>query len=146
MPTQSTDISGSPFAIGYMANGETWKILKGVDVTGTSIGIYSDYLNSALKNNGSIFGGVGVRFEAGGAVSNYVVKNQKKGDIAGEVGVDISDFVGSALVKNKGDIEGVGAGVVIENFVGSAKVDNKGKIEGGEVAVVVEGSTDARAR
>ena len=143
MPTQSTDISGNPFAIGFGAVGETWKILKGVDVQGTSIGVYSDYANSTLKNKGSIFGGTGVLFEAGGAASNYVVKNQKKGEIAGEVGVLIEEFAGSALVKNKGDIEGLAAGVAIVDFSGSAKVVNNGKIEGGQFAVLVEGSTDA---
>ena len=94
MPTQSTDINGDPFGIAYTAINQTWKILKGVDVRGTSIGVYSDYANSTLENMGSIFGGVGVLFEAGGAASSYVVKNQKKGEIAGEIGVLIEEFAG----------------------------------------------------
>ena len=142
MPTQSHDISASPYAIGYGAIGETWKILKGVDVQGTMVGVYSDYVDSKLVNSGSIFGSVGVIFEAGGAPSAYVVNNQKKGEIVGEVGINIEDYAGSALVKNKGEIQGAGAGIEIADFTGSAKIVNKGKIDGGELAVHVEGSTD----
>ena len=118
-------------------------LAKGVNVSGTTGGVLSEYANSVLKNNGSIFGpNYGVGFTAGGAASNYVVKNQKKGDInGGSLRVGIINFTGSALVQNKGKIKSIEYAIELADYTGSAKVINEGKIEGGSVGVYSNGGS-----
>ena len=143
MPKQSTNTSGNPVGILYTANNQTWTVLKGVDVSGTTGGVFSEYVNSVLKNKGSIFGpSYGAAFVGSGAASNYVIKNQKKGEINGGIGVAIIDFTGSALVQNKGKIGGTQFAVEISGYMGSAKVVNKGKIDGGVGGVYSKGSSN----
>jgi Ca2+-binding RTX toxin-like protein len=144
MPKQSTNTSGNPIGIVYTANGQTWTVPKGVDVSGTTGGVFSGYVNSVLKNNGSIFGpSYGALFVGGGAASNYVVKNQKKGDISGSsIGVGMIDFVGSALIQNKGKIEGSSYALYVFGYQGSAKIVNEGNVKSDSVGIHSRGSSN----
>jgi Ca2+-binding RTX toxin-like protein len=137
MPTQSTDINGVPNGITYAAAGESWKILKGVSVTGSTFGVASSFINNALNNNGSVSGGaVGVYFDAISSISDFMVRNGKTGTIdGGTAGVAIGRFNGSTLVKNRGEIEGDNHAIWITDYLGSALVVNSGEVQGGLTAV-----------
>jgi Ca2+-binding RTX toxin-like protein len=138
MPTQSTDITGTPNGITYTTIGETWETLKGVDVRGTTFGIFSAFADSVLDNNGSIFGdSAGVFFDSDGAASNWVVKNKAKGEIQGAFAVVIDNFVGSALVENKGQISSTSIGVYMKQD-GSARIVNDGAIKSAIVGIQSE--------
>lgn len=137
MPTQSTDVSGSTYGIEYNSPGQTWKIKKGVSVVGNDTGVYSEYVNSKLVNNGTVVGqdDYGVYFDADGGFSKYEVMNKKKGEInADDQAIYLYDFRGSALIDNYGAIissedEGVhtyGSSNVMVNNWGSIYGEDQG--------------------
>jgi hypothetical protein len=140
MPTQSSDVNAIPNGITYTAAGQTWKVLKGVSVTGSVFGVASGFANSTLNSNGSLYGATaGVFFDAVGAASNYVAKNGKKGTIAGDTaGVAMTRFDGSALVQNKGSVEGNTYGVYFLDYLGSARLVNHGDVEATGAAVLFQ--------
>jgi len=139
MPTQSTDISGNP-AIAYTANGQKWKILKKVDVDSATYGVYSVYTDSVLQNKGSVHGNsVAVYFQGSGVASDYVIVNQKSGELEGEYGIAITTFLGSASIVNKGSVDGSSYGAVVQGQA-TVKVDNSGELEGGQYGLVVTAS------
>lgn len=137
MPTQNTDVSGTPDGITYAGPGLVWKIAKGVDVEGTFAGVRSDFTNSKLINNGSVFGPtVGVYFNGPG--DNLVVVNNASGDISGSYGVAITSYTGSALVQNYGNINATGTAAVY--LIGSSEstIENSGRITGINIGVVMQ--------
>ena len=140
MPTQSTDVVSSPYGIAYTAANQTWKILKGVSVQGDSAGVYSAYANSKLINNGSILGEVAVYFMGSGGTSDYVVENQKKGEINGEYGVVAAGFLGSLLIDNAGEIGGLQFGIYVPMFDAAVKIVNTGEVDGGAIGFYSVGS------
>ena len=106
MPTQSQDVSGDPSAITYSGAGETWKILKKVEVVGAVQGVHSVHSDSVLDNNGFISGSdFGVYFEQAFGVTGYSITNRAKGRIEGDVGIE-ADWAGTGHVVNDGLIDG----------------------------------------
>jgi hypothetical protein len=101
MPTQNTDVSGTPDGITYAGPGLVWKVAKGVDVEGSFAGIRSDFTNSKLVNNGSVFGPtVGVYFDALGGANQVVVNSAR---VTSTVHSECDhEYTGSALVQNHG--------------------------------------------
>jgi len=142
VPTQTTDITADPFGIVYTANGETWQVAKGVSVFGKEVGVSSEFLDSTLKNKGSITGnGAGVVFDADGGTTTYLIKNTAKGSIeGGEAAVAFVDFLGSATLDNAGSIGGIYSGVY---FGGSSAISlsNTGTISGGYLGLGIDGET-----
>ncbi len=138
MPKQTTDVSNDPVGITYTAPGETWTIVKGVDVFGVEVGVLSNQADSTLKNDGSVAGnGAGVFFDGDGAVSTFRVENGSKGKIyGGEAGVALVDYVGSALINNKGSITGLSSAVYLHG-ASDVTVKNKGTISGAYQGVYV---------
>ncbi|MBN9022870.1 MAG: calcium-binding protein [Rhizobiales bacterium] len=128
MPTQSTDVSGNP-AIAYTATGQSWTILKNVDVDTLTYAVHSTYANSSLVNKGSISGGeAGVYFQGGGFASNYKVANAKSGEISSQYGIAMTDFIGSATIESKGSIDATQYAIYILGK-SDVRVVNKGEID-----------------
>ncbi len=143
MPTQSTDVNGTPFGIDYAGSGLTWTIKKGVEVTGTLAAVHSIHSDNTLINKGSLFGTtVGVYFEGTGGASSSVVKNLASGEIGGQYGIALTNFQGNAVIENAGEIDAAQFGIYVYAFLGSAKVTNEGDI-GGQIAVQFYGSSAA---
>ena len=168
MPTQSTNTSGNAIGIEYNSPSQTWKVKKGVSVSATDYGVYSEYLDSKLNNKGSIFGDdYGVYFDAADQFTKYEIYNKASGNISGsEYGIYLEDFRGSAMIENYGDISseygiytygssyvdiinhgnivGDDGGLYIETLYAGSKapsVKNWGKIEGADEAVYFDDGT-----
>ena len=130
MPTQNTDLSGDTYGILYGASGVTWKIAKGVSVSGTEAGVAGTFADSTLVNKGTIgggFGGGGVVFGPGLAPGDFLIKNQKSGRIAESFGIIVGGFDGSVTLKNKGRIDGANAAFDASGS-GAVTVLNSGQI------------------
>ena len=129
MPTQKTDVSGGLFGIEYAGSGITWKIGKGVSVSGTAIGVRSVHADSTLINKGTIGGGgAAVRFDPAGAPGDFLIKNQKSGLIADSFPIIVDDFKGKVTLKNKGTLDGANAAFDAQGS-GRVIVENKGDID-----------------
>ena len=90
MPTQKTNVSGDIAGISYSAPGLTWKINKGVKVSGNGFGVESQFANSKLVNSGKVTGGeAGAFFNVLGG--RTVVDNKKSGTLeSGSSGTGLS--------------------------------------------------------
>src|SRR5689334_11788888 len=132
MPTQSTDVSLDPYGITYTADGQTWKVLEGVAVFGTTEGAHSEYQSSTLNNKGSIYGnGAGVVFDGKDGVGDGVVKNKATGKIeGGQAAISVYEFTGSMMVDNEGKAKGGFAGILAEDGSADVHINNDGKITG----------------
>jgi len=128
MPTQNTDISGGLVGIEYAGPGITWKVAKGVSVSGTENGVHGLYADSTLVNSGTIGADLGAVFFEPALPGDFLIKNQKSGLIAGPFAVIVGGFEGSLTLKNKGTIEGANAAFRAEGS-GSVVVENKGLID-----------------
>jgi hypothetical protein len=133
MPTQSTDISGNPYAITYAAAGETWTILKKVEVAGTKQGVHSTFADSSLDNEGHISGKrTGVYFEHqqdnGLGNPHFSITNHARGLIDGKGGVEVY-WLGSGELVNDGSILGKFVGAYVFGAT-DVKVENTGIIRG----------------
>ena len=174
MPTQHDDINGVPNGINFTMPGEKWTIAKGVNVTGTTAAVYSPYTNNKLVNKGDLEGGsYGVWFDALLAPGDYTIKNKGSGEISGLFGILLTNFIGSANIKNDGEIGGSAIGIVtagnsnvhIENsksgeisgadygilvtyMSGSrgVEIDNDGDIEGVDIGIFINGNTGFTAQ
>jgi Ca2+-binding RTX toxin-like protein len=133
MPKQTTDINGNPIGLQYTAPNQKWTIVKGVEVTGTVVGVYSPFANSKLINQGEVGGGTyGVWFSLSSQFGNYLIDNQAKATITGgEIGIYVQNFLGSLEINNAGKANGAVAGIAA---VGSTDVEvtNTGSITGGQ--------------
>lgn len=129
MPIQTTNVDGDPFGIDYAASGLLWKIAKGVSVSGATSGVASDYADSTLVNKGTINGGNGgVVFDPVGAPGDFLIKNQKSGQIASAFAVRVVDFDGKVTLKNKGTLDGANAAFRADG-AGTVIVENAGDID-----------------
>jgi len=128
MPTQVTDVNGDPFGIDYAASDLLWEVAKGVLVSGATSGVASEFANSMLINKGTIGGGNGgVVFDPEWAPGDFLIKNQKPGQIASAFAVRVVDFDGKVTLKNKGMLEGANAAFAADGS-GNVIVDNDGQI------------------
>lgn len=132
MPTQSDDVSGGQFGIRYASAGLTWTVLGGVDVSGSSGGVFSEFANSTLINSGSISSTIqGAWFAPEGASGSYVIDNRSGGIIAARDALVIDDFAGAAKVINAGKIGGTAAAsAMIITGSSAVTIENTGEIAG----------------
>lgn len=143
MPRQTTDVSGA-LGISYDFPGQTWTILKGISVSGTSNAVDSDFGSSTLVNRGEVTGdNYGVDFDPHGAPGNLAVENSADGQILGGIaGVWFNDFDNAALVQNRGEIAGTSTGVLT---FGNSNVEiiNRGEITSNGEAIHIGYSSGA---
>jgi Ca2+-binding RTX toxin-like protein len=137
VPTQKTNVSGDIAGISYSAPGLTWKINKGVKVSGNGFGVESQFANSKLVNSGKVTGGeAGAFFNVLGG--RTVVDNKKSGTLesgSSGTGLFISDPLGSAQITNAGKISGaMGAYVFTTSDV---TFDNQGSIKAIVTAIML---------
>lgn len=170
MPTQNSDVSGDPSAIDYASAGLTWKIAKGVLVSGVEVGVFSEHADSTLVSQGTIMGDLaGVAFDPSTAPGDFLIKNQKSGVIAAPFAVYVDDFDGTVSLRNKGKIEGANAAlqtdgsgqVIVENAgditaelnglniafataTGGADIENAGTLRAGNVAILSDSAKGVR--
>jgi len=170
MPTQKTDVSGGLFGIEYAAPGITWKIAKGVSVSGTVVGVSSIFPDSTLINKGTIGGdNGGVVFDLADVPGDFLIKNQKSGHIAAPFPILVRDFVGTVTLKNKGTLDGANAAfqaegsgrVIVENTgdmfaqlnglrlkfttpAGGADIDNFGTIKAANIGIYGDSAEGVR--
>lgn len=141
MPTQNSDIYSSTYALMFTGAGETWKIGKNANLFGLAGAVQSTYANSKLINKGSLVGNAfGVYYDVGGLSGTYKVVNKEGASISGSNGVYVSDFLGSLLVQNDGDIFGATFGVFVAGS-SDVKVMNDGSITSGIYAIFVAASS-----